>query len=266
MNRTKKLWEKLQQQNRKALIPYFTVGYPSLHLALPIMHGLVDAGADIIEVGAPFSEPMAEGPIIQAAMESAIHQGVTLRQTLAVVTEFRKANQETPVVVMGYLNPIEYMGYEAFAKAAHASQIDAVIIVDLPVEESEGLRKALAQFDIAIIFLVSPTTTVKRMQLIAEYGQGFLYYVSLKGVTGSSQLNTQIVEEGIEKLRKITQLPIVVGFGIKTAEAAQEVAEFADGVVIGSALVSDLQAVSQDVKELPSSALNRIREIRKVMG
>lgn len=227
---------------KKALIPFITAGHPKPDLTVGIMHELVNNGADIIELGMPFSDPMADGPVIQLASEVAIDQGVGINQVIAMVKQFRQENQSTPVVLMGYLNPVECMGYQAFVDQAQAAGVDALLLVDSPPEESADLQLKLKHSNMEQIFLIAPTTTDKRQQMICQHAAGFVYYVALKGVTGSADLDSTAVSLDIQKIRKHTDLPIAVGFGVKDAASAMAVAEHADAVVIGSALVELLAA------------------------
>ena len=238
MSRIKACFEQLKENNKKALVPYVAAGDPNPDITLDLMHAMVDAGADIIELGVPFSDPMADGPVIQKASERALVYDTSLSDVLAIVKQFRQTNNDTPVVLMGYLNPIEIMGYEVFAKAAHQSGVDGVLTVDIPPEEAGEYIPTLRSFDLDPIFLLSPTTTKERMQIICQYASGFIYYVSVKGVTGTSALNTQEVAERLEIVREVTDLPIGVGFGIKNAETAKAVGQVADAVIVGSALVN----------------------------
>ncbi|MDO5638422.1 MAG: tryptophan synthase subunit alpha [Neisseria sp.] len=226
---------------KKALIPYITVGDPDTATTLALMHSLVANGADILELGVPFSDPMADGPTIQRAAERALAQNVSLKDVLAVVSAFRQSNQATPVVLMGYLNPVHKMGYQAFAEAAAEAGVDGVLTVDSPVETIAPLQAALQQQNIDCIFLIAPTTTDERVQTIAKLASGFVYYVSLKGVTGSAELDTDAVSRKIEHLRKYIALPIGVGFGISNAESARKIGAVADAVIVGSRIVKEIE-------------------------
>ena len=230
----------------KALISYITAGDPDLPTSVSLMHALAENGTDIIELGVPFSDPMADGAVIQRATQRAVDKGVSLQQVIDLVAQFRKKNQTTPVVLMGYLNPIFRMGYETFAKTAAAAGIDGVLTVDCPVDEIDELSGCLKTFDIANIFLIAPTTSEKRIQTIAQKAQGFIYCVSLKGVTGSMALNVAEVKQRIELIKKYTNLPIAVGFGIKTADDARQVAQCADAVVVGSRFVETIEKNSDN--------------------
>lgn len=242
MSRIAACFQALKSQGKTALIPYITAGDPHPSVTVPLMHRMVEAGADIIELGVPFSDPMADGPTIQLAHERALEHGVSLHDILAMVKEFRQTNQVTPVVLMGYLNPIEIMGHEAFAKAAEDAGVDGALTVDLPPEEGMGVLPAFRKHGIDPIFLISPTTPAMRMKSVAQAGSGFLYYVSLKGVTGASTLDVGVVAERIAQIREHTDLPLGVGFGIKDAESAAAVGQVADAVVVGSAVIKQIEA------------------------
>jgi len=233
------------------------------------MHALVAAGADIIEIGVPFSDPMAEGPVIQLAHERALMHNTSLRDVLAMVTEFRGSNQQTPVVLMGYANPVEVMGYEKFASAAREAGVDGVLIVDLPPEEAGDLTTALQQTGIDMIYLIAPTTTLERMASIAKSASGYLYYVSLKGVTGAGHLDVESVAEKLTQIRGITTLPVCVGFGIKDGESAATIAKLADGAVVGSVLVQLMADVAanagQNSTACAEAAAGMVREMRGAM-
>lgn len=226
---------------KKALIPYITVGDPDINTTLALMHSMVENGADIIELGVPFSDPMADGPTIQRAAERALANKVSLKDVLAMVSTFRQKNTVTPVVLMGYLNPIHKMGYAEFARAASESGVDGVLTVDSPVETITTLRDALAQNGLDCIFLIAPTTSEERMAQIGRLASGFVYYVSLKGVTGSTKLDTDEVAAKIAVLRRYINVPIGVGFGISDEESARKVAAVADAVIIGSRIVKEIE-------------------------
>lgn len=265
MQRIHKTFERLQQQQRKALIPYVTAGDPDPAVTVACLHALVEAGADIIEIGIPFSDPMAEGPVIQAAMERALTHDVSLDDVLAMVKQFRETDQTTPIILMGYLNPIETVGYEAFASAAHSAGVDGLITVDLPPEEASVFRETLLAHDIATIFLISPTTTDERIKAISALATGYVYYVSLKGVTGSSSINTEEVATRIKYLRQYIVLPITVGFGIKTPETAAAMSQVADGVVVGSALVNVMAENAGNHDAVVKQAASFTKSLRDAM-
>jgi len=246
MNRITDCFKNLKAQQRAALIPFITAGDPDPGLTVPLMHALVAAGANIIELGIPFSDPMADGPVIQRASERALAAGTHLKEVLAMVERFRQQDQTTPVILMGYFNPIEVMGYVAFAQAAQDNGVDGVLIVDLPPEEMTELATLLRSHDIAAIFLVAPTTTNERIERICAQAEGYIYYVSLKGVTGSHHLDIEDVEQKITQIRHYTQLPIGVGFGIRDAQTARQMAQISDAVIVGSALVKHIETTPQD--------------------
>lgn len=225
-----------------ALIPYITVGDPDLPTTLNLMHALAAAGADIIELGVPFSDPMADGPTIQRAVERALANKVSLSDVLATVRRFRETDQDTAVVLMGYLNPVHKMGYAEFAQAAAAAGVDGVLTVDNPIETAAPLHQELRRCGLDTIFLVAPTTSEERMAAIAELAGGFVYYVSLKGVTGSARLNTEEVADKLAVLRRHIRIPIGVGFGIHDAPSAAAIAQVADAVIVGSRLVGEIEA------------------------
>ena len=230
-------FKNLNTDNKTALIPYITAGDPVPCMTLPLMHAFVEAGADILELGIPFSDPISDGPVIQKACERALKNDVNLTCVLKMVKNFRKNNTYTPVVLMGYINPIESMGYESFAKNSKQVGVDGVLIIDMPPEESDEYVCMMQKNSIDTIFLVSPTTSKERMIKIAKYTKGFIYYVAIKGVTGVSALNIASVKNQLKILRNCTDLPISVGFGINNFELAAKISEVADAVVVGSALV-----------------------------
>ncbi|KJV33531.1 tryptophan synthase alpha chain [Aquitalea magnusonii] len=232
-------------QGKKALIPFITAGDPHPSRTVELMHGLVDGGADIIELGVPFSDPMADGPVIQRASERALVHKVGLRDVLAMVAEFRKTNTTTPVVLMGYLNPVFVMGYAAFAAAAREAGVDGVLTVDCPPEEAADLSAALIAADLDPVFLIAPTTPEARVREIARHARGYVYYVSLKGVTGAGNLDIDDVARKIAALRAHIQVPIGVGFGIRDAATAKAISVTADAVVVGSRLVQEIEAATE---------------------
>lgn len=231
----------LRQSKRTALIPYITAGDPSPSLTVPLMRALVDAGADILELGVPFSDPMADGPVVQRSGERALKQGVGLRDVLGLVRDFRRADEQTPLVLMGYANPIEAMGVETFVREAGAVGLDGVIVVDYPPEECVQFAALARQAGIDPIFLLAPTSTERRIQEVARVGSGYLYYVSLRGVTGAAHIDLTDVAAHLPKIRAATRLPIGVGFGIRDAESARRVAQCADAVVIGSRIIQEIE-------------------------
>ena len=242
MSRIQGRFAALGKAKRKALIPYITAGDPHPSLTVPLMRGLVEAGADILELGVPFSDPMADGPVIQRAGERALKHGVGLSDVLKLVAEFRKTDHTTPVVLMGYANPIEAMGIDRFVAAAKAADVDGVIVVDYPPEECEQFAALAKKAGIDPIFLLAPTSTDKRIEQVGRVGSGYLYYVSLRGVTGAANLDFSEVNSRIPAIRAATRLPIGVGFGIRDAESARRVAQSADAVVIGSRIIQEIEA------------------------
>lgn len=231
----------LRQSKRKALIPYITAGDPTPALTVPLMRALVEAGADILELGVPFSDPMADGPVIQRSGERALKQGVGLRDVLGLVRDFRRGDTQTPLVLMGYANPIEAMGVETFVREAGAAGVDGVIVVDYPPEECAQFTELARRAGIDPIFLLAPTSTERRIQEVARIGSGYLYYVSLRGVTGAAHIDLADVAAHLPKIRAVTRLPIGVGFGIRDAESARRVAQAADAVVIGSRIIQEIE-------------------------
>lgn len=266
MNRINQRLQEFKAQGRTALVGYIVSGDPSAEATLPAMHKLVAEGVDIIELGIPFSDPMADGPVIQLAHERALANNVSLSDTLQVVREFRKTNSDTPVVLMGYANPVERMGYQVFAERAKAAGVDGILTVDLPPEEAAGLNVELKKVGIENIFLLAPTTTTDRSTKIVAMAGGFLYYVSLKGVTGAGHLDIDSVSAKVAELRELTDLPICVGFGIKDAESAAAVGRVADGVVIGSVLVKQAQLLAdQGVESVVDAMGEVVRPIRTAL-
>jgi tryptophan synthase alpha chain len=241
MSRIDTTFKKLKQQQHKALIPFITAGDPNPQLTVPLMHGLVEAGADVIELGVPFSDPMADGPVIQRASERALKHGTSLRGVLTMVEEFRLQDSNTPVVLMGYGNPIEAMGWEVFAQRCAAVGVDGVLTVDFPPEESHEAFEHLQRHNIAPIFLLAPTTTEARIEQVAKLARGYVYYVSLKGVTGAGNIDLSAIEQKMPQLRKHIKLPIGVGFGIRDAATAKAVSRLCDGVVVGSRIVQEIE-------------------------
>ena len=240
MTRLQRRFDALRAAGRKALVPFVTAGDPAPAATAPVMHALVDAGADVIELGVPFSDPMADGPVIQQASERAIAKGAGLGHAIDSVRAFRQQDQETPVVLMGYLNPIEIRGAEAFAAEAAAAGVDGVLLVDLPPEEAGPLREALGAQGIALIWLASPTTGAARLAMLNRLAEGYLYYVSYAGVTGANHLSTDTAGARLAEIRAECPVPVLAGFGIKDAASAAAMACSADGVVVGSALVAAL--------------------------
>ncbi len=269
MSRISKTIAALQEQGKKALIPYIVAGDPSVPLTVSLMHALVANGADIIELGMPFSDPSSDGAVIQLGAERALRAGTTLSDVFAIVKEFREQDTLTPIVLMGYLNPIEYMGYEEFATQIEKAGVDGLLIVDLPAYECEELFAAVRPKGIDTIFLVAPTTSDARLESICSNCTGYLYYVSLKGVTGAAISDSKAIEEKIALLRHITPLPIVIGFGIKDTESALKMAAISDGVIVGSALVDRISHLAADQsysKEALGTTVGLIGEIREAIN
>jgi len=261
-NRIDQRFAALVRQGRTALIPFVAAGDPDPGWTTDIMHALVGAGADLLEIGVPFSDPTADGPVIQAASERAISRGVSTKRVLEIVREFRQKDPDTPVVLMGYLNPIERYGHAEFARDAAESGVDGILMVDCPPEEMAHLRGCLDEEGIYPICLVAPTTTPMRMDVIARQARGYLYYVSFKGITGANRLDESSLAGPVKELRTHSDLPLAVGFGIKGPESAAAVAGLADGVVIGSALIERLENAqsSSDACAGASAFLAPIRE------
>ena len=240
MNRIDARFEDLRQRGRCALIPYVTAGYPTPDSTVPVLHAAVEAGADLIEVGMPFTDVIADGPVIQEACARSLEQGTGLEQVLAMVAEFRRGDPHTPVVLMGYSNPIERRGVARVSEEAAAAGVDGMLIVDCPADEADEMRAELVRQDLHQIFLVAPTTTDSRLERAASLAGGFLYYVTIKGVTGAANLDTGSLAPAVDRIRSAAGVPVAVGFGIRTPEHAAAAAESADAVVIGSALVERL--------------------------
>lgn len=241
MSRIQHTFARLQGEGRKALIPFITAGDPDAALTVPLMQALVEAGADIIELGVPFSDPMADGPTIQRASERALAKGMKLRLVLELVAEFRKTDATTPVVLMGYANQIEAMGLDKFAQAAAAAGVDGVLVVDYPPEEAEKFGTAMQANGMDPIFLIAPTSSAERIAHTAKIASGYVYYVSLAGVTGSGALNVEAVAQKLPLIREQTGLPVGVGFGIRDAATAARIAAFADAVVVGSRIIEEIE-------------------------
>jgi tryptophan synthase alpha chain len=241
MSRIETTLSALAKQGRKGLIPFFTAGDPSPELTVPLMHALVAGGADIIELGVPFSDPMADGPVIQRASERALAKGVGLRHVLQFVKEFRATNNSTPVVLMGYANPIEHMGIQHFIRSAGEAGVDGVLVVDYPPEECQEFATALKENGMDAIFLLAPTSTDERMEQVGKIATGYVYYVSLKGVTGSGHLDLDAVASKIPAIKKHVHVPVGVGFGIRDAATAKAIASVSDAVVIGSRIIQELE-------------------------
>ena len=267
MSRIQTTFEQLKAQGRKALIPYVTAGFPFADITPALMHGMVEAGADVIELGVPFSDPMADGPVIQKAGEKALGLGVGMVQVLDQVREFRKRNTTTPVVLMGYANPVERYdqvhGDGAFVRDAAEAGVDGVLIVDYPPEECEAFAASLQANGMDLIFLLAPTSTDERMAQVARVASGYVYYVSLKGVTGSGALDTAAVEQMLPRIRQHVHIPVGVGFGIRDAATAQAIGKVADAVVIGSRIIQLIE--DQEHAKVVPLTIDFLRGIRKAL-
>ena len=271
MKRIETTFKALAQQGRKALIPFVTAGYPFADITPELMHGMVAGGADVIELGVPFSDPSADGPVIQKAGDKALAFGIGLVQILAMVREFRSTNVSTPVVLMGYANPVERYDQKhardgvnsPFVQDAAAAGVDGVLIVDYPPEECEAFAADLRAHGMDLIFLLAPTSTEERMQQVARVASGYVYYVSLKGVTGSGALDTKAVEAMLPRIRQHIKVPVGVGFGIRDAVTAKTISKVADAVVMGSKIIQLLEAQPRD--KVAETAREFLREIRDAM-
>ncbi len=265
MSRIAATFAALGEQGRRALVPFVTAGDPQPSVTVPLMHALVGAGANILELGVPFSDPMADGPVIQRASERALAAGMSLERVLAMVTEFRRDDSRTPVVLMGYLNPFEVAGYEKFAAAAAAAGVDGILTVDLPPEEADDFRAALRSHDIDLIFLLAPNSSEERIKRICAQASGFVYYVSLKGVTGAGHLDAAEVETRVRAIKALTDLPVGVGFGIRDGETAARLAAVSDAVVVGSALINTLEASMDTPSRIPEEVAALLASMRTAM-
>ena len=256
MSRIAATFEALQKAGRKALIPYVTAGFPYADVTPELMHGMVEAGADVIELGVPFSDPMADGPVIQRAGEAALALGVGMKQVLAMVASFRQKDQRTPVVLMGYANPVERYdlvhGTGSFIRDAAAAGVDGLLVVDYPPEECEAFAAELKAKGMDLIFLLAPTSTAERMAQVGRIATGYVYYVSLKGVTGAGHLDTEAVSRMVPRIREHVQLPVGVGFGIRDAQTAQAIGASADAVVIGTRIIQLIEEQPRD-KVVPAA-------------
>ena len=266
MGRIKQITDSVNQKGRKLLIPYLVAGDPNKETTIELMHALVSNGADIIELGIPFSDPSSDGEVIQSGIERSLRKGTSLNDTLDIVSKFRARNEVTPIVLMGYLNPVEIMGVDNFVRRAQKEGVDGVLMVDMPPAEAGVLNAKLKEVNIDSIFLVAPTTTQERVKSILNMTSGYVYYVSLKGVTGASITDVDEVERNVCSLRSYTDLPIVVGFGIKDGKSAKEMARVSDGVIVGSALVNKIASLTSHEKinaEDIKNSTNIIKEIRE---
>jgi tryptophan synthase alpha chain len=265
VSRINSYFSRLKAEGKKALIPYVTAGDPNPSVTVPLLHAMVDAGADIIELGVPFSDPMADGPVIQLACERALSHNVRLLDVLDMVKAFRAENTTTPIVLMGYLNPIEVLGYERFAQLAKEAGVDGVLTVDLPPEESVEFAGVMKANALDVIYLLAPTTQEDRIESVCEYGSGYVYYVSVKGVTGSSALDVDEVKGKLGIVRRHTDMPVGVGFGIRDGKTAAAVATIADGVIVGSVLVNAIAENADNPEQISAKVTGIIADMRHAM-
>jgi len=265
VSRINSYFSRLKAEGKKALIPYVTAGDPNPSVTVPLLHAMVDAGADIIELGVPFSDPMADGPVIQLACERALSHNVRLLDVLDMVKAFRTENTTTPIVLMGYLNPIEVLGYERFAQLAKEAGVDGVLTVDLPPEESVEFAGVMKANALDVIYLLAPTTQEDRIESVCEYGSGYVYYVSVKGVTGSSALDVDEVKGKLDIVRRHTDMPVGVGFGIRDGKTAAAVATIADGVIVGSVLVNAIAENADNPEQISAKVTGIIADMRHAM-
>jgi len=263
MGRIETVFQELKTEGKKGLIPFVTAGNPDLSGTLPILHALVESGADMIELGIPFSDPMADGPVIQRASERALANGMTLLKCLKIVEDFRVTNQLTPIVLMGYANPIEHMGIEVFTQKAKEAGVDGVLVVDYPPEECTEFASILKKAGLSPIFLLAPTSSPERISHVTQASSGYIYYVSLKGVTGASNVNISEVATITDQIRAKTSTPLAIGFGIRDAESAKKLSQSADAVIIGSKLVQILEESSSDTRL--QSLKSFVSEIRSAL-
>ena len=262
MSRISHCFAQLKLDGKTALIPYITAGDPEPWVTVPMLHSFVEAGANLLELGVPFSDPMSDGPAIQKACERALKNDVSIQKVIEMVAQFREKDKITPVILMGYANPLEAMGYEQFAEQAEKAGVDGVLTSDMPPEESDIFLPIMNKHGIDTIFLVAPTTTKARMTSIAKHAKGFIYYVSLKGVTGSASIDASELGEKLNILRQYTDLPVGVGFGIRDGESAALVSEVADGVVVGSTLVNCIAEHEKTPELLPATVSELVAEMR----
>jgi tryptophan synthase alpha chain len=260
------MFEALRGEQRAALISYITAGDPQPAATVELMHLMVEAGADAVELGVPFSDPMADGPVIQRASERALTHGVNIGDVLSMVATFRERQPDVPVILMGYLNPVEVMGYEKFAKRAADSGVDGVITVDMPPEEAADLSALLTTQGIDSIYLLAPTTDPERVSMICDRASGFVYYVSLRGVTGAGHIDVAEVEDHVRDIKTQCNLPVGVGFGIDNPQVAAEMARFADAVIVGSAVVRRIEQADGDIQQIRQSLSTFIASLREAIG
>jgi tryptophan synthase alpha chain len=266
MSRIAARFESLRRQGRTALVPFVTAGDPQPSVTVPLMHAMVNAGADLVELGVPFSDPIADGPVIQRASERALEHHVSLHDVLGMVRDFRDGDADTPVILMGYLNPIEVLGYGDFATQARDAGVDGALVVDVPPEESHELVSALRAAELDLVYLLAPTSTDERIRRIGSVASGFVYYVSVKGVTGSGHLDVAAVEAAVSRIRgQIHDLPVGVGFGIRDAETAAQVGAVADAVIVGSAIVGRIEELVGTPERINDTVASFLRELRSAI-
>lgn len=263
MSRLATRFEQLKSQQRKALVSYVMAGDPAPQVTVPLLHRMVEAGVDVVELGLPFSDPMADGPVIALAAERALAGGTSTLDALNMVKEFREQDQDTPVVLMGYLNPVEVIGYAQFIAHAKACGVDGILLVDLPPEEAGDFAELLKQQDMDQIFLLAPTSTDQRIQHVVKQASGFIYYVSLKGVTGAASLDVAAAAERIEKIKQFTTVPVGVGFGISDAASAKAMGSVADAVIVGSAFVKEFATLAPE--QAVEQTVNKVKELRAAL-
>jgi tryptophan synthase alpha chain len=261
LNRINKCFEQLDKEDKKALISYIVLGDPMKHITLPLMHALVKSGSNLIELGIPFSDPTAEGPVIQRAHERALENGSNLGEALLLVKKFRESDSITPIILMGYTNPIERMGYDKFIERAISAGIDGVLTVDLPPEEAVAFNGSLKDSNIENIFLLAPTSSQVRQEKVTKMAGGFVYYVSLNGVTGAGNLEIDSVQKHVSNIQSLTKLPVCVGFGIKDGNTARAVADISDGVVVGSAIVNKIAELAESKETDPAVYVDTVSTI-----
>jgi len=265
MSRISACFKQLDEVNKVALIPFVTAGDPFREITVPLMHKMVEAGANMIELGVPFSDPMADGPIIQRASERALKNNISIHDVLAMVKEFRQQDSSTPVILMGYLNPIEVMGYQEFADAAADAGVDGVLTVDMPPEEADSMLQALRTHQIDPILLLAPTSTEERIKSVSDVASGFIYYVSMKGITGGGNIILSEVGAKVAEIRRNVSLPIGIGFGIRDADSAQMMAQVGDAVIVGSVLIDMVERLADTPDEIGPEIARMLRSMREAM-
>ena len=263
MSRLATRFAQLESQQRKALVSYVMAGDPHPEVTVPLLHQMVEAGVDVVELGLPFSDPMADGPVIALAAERALAGGTSTLKALDMVKEFRQKDQETPVVLMGYLNPVEVIGYEKFVEYANDCGVDGVLLVDLPPEEAQDFDNILKKYEMDQIFLLAPTSTPERIQFVANQASGFIYYVSLKGVTGAATLDVAEAATRIQQIKAVTNVPVGVGFGISDAASAKAMGAAADAVIVGSAFVKQFASLAPEQAVI--ATVNKVKELRAAL-